>query len=195
MLEKIITTLTAEESLLVEPYLKPKQAPQGTILIEQGAVDKDVFFIVSGEIAIYRKLSLSGSVHAAQVNSIHAPVVLGEGNIFMEHERSATLVVKSEDVKYFVLHSDSLKELENEMPDVALKIIKALGQVMTSRFIELQTHIEDSFLHNSNNEAHALLNLQKYLGEVHLCDRETARKLFDIRGLSDLKRHNDESSI
>ncbi|MEC9292345.1 MAG: cyclic nucleotide-binding domain-containing protein [Pseudomonadota bacterium] len=181
MLEKLIPGLTPEEGQILKPYFKAKTAPVGSILIEYGQTDRDLYFLISGNYEIYRKVQYSNRLAALKVASLEAPLLLGEGNLLLQQERNATILV-SRQAKYFMLEYDDFLKIRSEHPMIAIKLLEYAGHVMTKRFNELQNMVFTKLISNSPTLEIAKDKLKKFIasGDVVPCSPELAKKLFSI---------------
>ncbi len=194
MLEKLIPGLTPEEGQILKPYFKAKTAPVGSILIEYGQTDRDLYFLISGNYEIYRKVKYSNRLAALKVASLEAPLLLGEGNLLLQQERNATILV-SRQAKYFMLEYDDFLKIRSEHPLIAIKLLEYAGHVMTKRFNELQNMVFTKLISNSPTLEIAKDKLKKFIasGDVVPCSPELAKKLFGITNYNpDLDKAEEE---
>ncbi len=194
MLEKLIPGLTPEEGQILKPYFKAKTAPVGSILIEYGQTDRDLYFLISGNYEIYRKIQYSNRLAALKVASLEAPLLLGEGNLLLQQERNATILV-SRQAKYFMLEYDDFLKIRSEHPLIAIKLLEYAGHVMTKRFNELQNMVFTKLISNSPTLEIAKDRLKKFIasGDVVPCSPELAKKLFGITNYNpDLDKAEEE---
>ncbi len=194
MLEKLIPGLTPEEGQILKPYFKAKTAPVGSILIEYGQTDRDLYFLISGNYEIYRKVKYSNRLAALKVASLEAPLLLGEGNLLLQQERNATILV-SRQAKYFMLEYDDFLKIRSEHPLIAIKLLEYAGHVMTKRFNELQNMVFTKLISNSPTLEIAKDRLKKFIasGDVVPCSPELAKKLFGITNYNpDLDKAEEE---
>jgi CRP-like cAMP-binding protein len=181
MLEKLIPGLTVEEGQILKPYFKAKTAPVGSILIEYGDTGRDLYFLISGNYEIYRKVQYSNKLAALKVASLEAPLLLGEGNLLLQQERNATILV-SRQAKYFMLEYDDFLKIRAEHPLIAIKLLEYAGHVMTKRFNQLQGMVFEKLIASSQSLDSAKEKLKRFIssGDVVPCSPELAKKLFGI---------------
>lgn len=182
MIEKLIPGLTEEEGQKLKPYFKAKTSPVGSILIEYGDTGRDLYFLIAGNYEVYRKIQFAGTKLAAlKVASLEAPLVLGEGNLLLQQERAATILV-SRQAKYFVLEYKDFLKIREEHPAIAIKILEYAGHVMTKRFNELQNMVFERLITDAPSLESAKERLKKFIssGDVVLCSPHLAKKLFNI---------------
>ena len=177
MLEKLITEITTAEAEIIEEFCESKFAVRGSILVEQGRTNQDLFFLSEGEIGVYRKLRLGGKITAVKIADVHAPVLIGEANMFMEEERNASILVV-EDIKYLHLSDKKFAELKAQHPAIAIKIMEYSGSVISKRYSDMLDHFQSRVVGESESPLKALETLKMCLGPVTVCSTETAKKLF-----------------
>lgn len=177
MFKALISTLTEEESTTLKAFMKASSAVPGKIIMQKGEVRKDIYFIISGRYEIYQQLLVGGQRISFHLATLEGPKLLGDFNLFLDHERQAT-VLATTDCKYFMLSQESLQQLKDEHPRIALKILEHAGQVVTKRLCDLQDRIYGNIIKESETTAVALNKINKYIGKTQLCPQVLARKLF-----------------
>ncbi len=179
MLERFIPYLTKDEAEIIENLMVAKEAPTGTILIEQGARDRNMFFIVSGTYEVYQKIIIASAYHAVKIATTTGPTLFGEASLLSNQERNASVVVQ-DDCRYLELSYENFKELSNSQPDIALKLVTYAGSIIAERYLNLHNQLQDKLFADADNFQKGLLWMRKYLGDVQKCPAETAKKLFKI---------------
>lgn len=179
MLEKFILDLTKEEASVIEACMTPKTAQAGTVLIEQGSTDRNLFFLISGEYEIYQKLEIAYAFHAVKIASLTGPILFGEANLLCNQERNASVVLKSE-CKYLELPFEKFEECKNNNPEIALKLVTYAGAVTAQRYSSLNQSIQNKMFAKAEDFQKGLLWVKKYMGDVQKCRPEIAKKLFKI---------------
>ena len=109
-------------------YLQPFALAQGQVLIEQGALDRTLYFIESGTLSVHYE-DEEGRMSLALVG---AGSVVGEGAFFSHLPRNAS-VVGSGPCKLWCLTPIRFAELANRQPALALEMALALGAVISKR--------------------------------------------------------------
>ncbi len=109
-------------------YLRPEELHSGQVLMARGAVDRTLYFIESGTLAVHFE-DEKARVHMAMVGS---GSVLGEGAFFAHENRSAT-VQASTAGKVWSLSVQRFSELAHRHPAIALELTLAMGGVMAKR--------------------------------------------------------------
>ncbi len=113
---------------ILASYLQPFALSSGQVLMEQGALDRTLYFIESGTLSVHYE-DEKARVRMALVG---AGSVLGEGAFFSHHARSAT-VQASGPCKLWCLTPMRYLELANRHSPIALELVTALGAVMAKR--------------------------------------------------------------
>lgn len=109
-------------------YMQPFALMQGQVLIEQGAMDRTLYFVESGSLSVHYEDS-QGRVRLAVVQP---GSVVGEGGFFTHHARNATVQAAAPS-KIWSLSPIRFTELANRSPAIALEITMALGSLLGRR--------------------------------------------------------------
>ena len=113
---------------ILASYMQPFALNSGQVLMEQGALDRTLYFIESGSLSVHYEDD-KGRVRMALVG---AGTVLGEGAFFSHQPRSAT-VHASTACKLWCMTPMRFLELANRHSPVALELTLAMGAVMAKR--------------------------------------------------------------
>ena len=103
-------------------YVHSKSVHRSQVLIGQGASDRKLYFLESGDLQVDVK-SDAGLVRVALLGPGN---VVGEGSFFSHLPRSATVVAYS-DAKVWELSPTDFELLSRQHPGVALALSTALG--------------------------------------------------------------------
>ncbi|HSV82209.1 MAG TPA: cyclic nucleotide-binding domain-containing protein [Ramlibacter sp.] len=121
-------SLTSRQWELLGTYLQPFAVPQGQVLIEQGAVDRTVYFVESGTLTVHYE-DARGRLRLA---AVEAGSAVGEGAFFSRNPRCATVQAASA-CKIWSLTPIRFSELTNRQPAVAVEIALGLGSLVSRR--------------------------------------------------------------
>lgn len=113
---------------ILASYMQPFALNSGQVLMEQGALDRTLYFIESGTLSVHYE-DEKARVRMALVGP---GTVLGEGAFFSHQARSAT-VQASTPCKLWCLTPMRFLELANRHSAVALELTLAMGGVMAKR--------------------------------------------------------------
>ena len=113
---------------ILASYMQPFALNAGQVLMEQGALDRTLYFVESGTLSIHYE-DEKGRVRMALVG---AGSVIGEGAFFSHLPRNAT-VNASTACKLWCLTSMRFLELANRHSPIALELTLAMGAVMSKR--------------------------------------------------------------
>ena len=113
---------------VLSSYMQATSLVPGQILIQQGAEDRNLFFVESGMLTVHFE-DVTGKIRLATVGS---GSVVGEGGFFSYKARSAT-VQAGNACKLWTLTPMRFSELSNRHPLVALALAMALGAIMAKR--------------------------------------------------------------
>jgi CRP-like cAMP-binding protein len=121
---------TAQQWETVGNYLQPFDLAVGQVLINQGAVDRTLFFIESGALSVH----LIGEQGQMQLAVLSPGSVVGEGAFFSRLPRSANVVATGAGR---VWHLTALRftEMSNRQPNLALELTLGLGAVIAKRMV------------------------------------------------------------
>ncbi len=109
-------------------YLQPLAARAGQVLIQQGASDRIVYFVETGQLTVHYEDD-KGRIRLATVESGSA---VGEGAFFSRHPRNATVQAAGA-CRLWTLTPLRFGELSNRQPQIALEVAMALGALVSRR--------------------------------------------------------------
>lgn len=113
---------------LLAAYLQPEQFHSGQVVISQGAIDRTLYFVESGTLAVHYE-DEKARVRMAMVGP---GTVLGEGAFFSHQARNATVQASSA-CQLWSLSMQRFTELAHRHPAIALELTTAMGGVMARR--------------------------------------------------------------
>ncbi len=117
-------------------YLQPVNHQAGDIVINQGELDRKLFFVESGELQV-DMYTPNGVVSLGAVGS---GSVVGEGSFFSHLPRIA-LVTASIECKVWVLTPEDFDRLSLANPSVALAVSMGLGTLMATRTLDMSKRV------------------------------------------------------
>ena len=120
--------LTSTEWAPLGGYLQPFALDQDQMLIEQGAMDRTLYFVESGTLSVHRQ-DEQGRMSLALVGP---GSVVGEGAFFSSLPRKAS-AVGSSPCKLWSLTVARFVELARRQPALALRVALALAEVLARR--------------------------------------------------------------
>ena len=179
MLRNFIEDLTKEESAKIESLMSAKTAVPGTVLIEQGSEDRNLFFIITGEFEVYQKLKIAAAYHVVKLASLKGPNILGEANLLSDNERNASILIKTE-CKYLELSYENFEKLKDSDPAIALKLVTFAGAIASQRYSTLHSNLQTKMFSEAEDLQKGILWMKKYIGDVQKCSPEIAKKLFKL---------------
>ncbi len=113
---------------ILSGYMQPFSLNSGQVLMEQGAIDRTLYFVESGTLSVHYE-DEKARVRMALVG---AGSVIGEGAFFSHAPRSAT-VHASSPCKLWCMTPARFLELANRHSPLALELTMAMGAVMAKR--------------------------------------------------------------
>lgn len=96
--------------------------PDKHILIREGQVQRSIFWILSGDVYVARRVGKSYRVMA----TLHEGEIIGEMSFFDKSVRSATVISKGE-VKALVFSAESFRELFAASPQWSSRLLLSLS--------------------------------------------------------------------
>lgn len=177
MLESFIPDLTPEDAKVLEKHLIPKKALRGNVILEEASNTRDLYFVISGKVDVYQRMEHSGQVMALRVARLEGPVLIGESNMFLGRQRNAS-VVTSEDTFYGIMPYGNLLRLKKENTDLYIRLIEYASQVMATRILDTQEHVQKQVLKRTDTPGRALAFFKMLNDSVTICRPALAKKLF-----------------
>lgn len=118
------------------PYLHPSTLAPSQILISQGATDRTVYFIESGNLSVHFE-DAAGRIRLAVVGPGSA---VGEGSFFSHKPRNATVQAASA-CRVWALTPVLFSELAQRHPDAAVAVTLALGALVADRMLDRRRRV------------------------------------------------------
>ena len=115
---------------LLGGYLTPFALMAGQVLIEQGALDRTLYIVESGQLSVHYK----DGKERVRLAIVGPGSAVGEGAFFTRGPRSATVQAAGPS-KIWCLTPIRFTELSNRQPSVALEMAMALGSLVTRRLV------------------------------------------------------------
>jgi len=128
--------LGAQSWYIVADHLRPHQYERGHLLISQGAQDRNLYFLESGNL----KVDVKTDGGLMQLAILGPGTVVGEGSFFSRLPRSATVVAYSS-CKLWSLSPEDFEALGKKHPGVALSLAMALGAIVALRMVDVSRRI------------------------------------------------------
>lgn len=131
----LLLQLTPAQWQEFAPYLQPLALAPGQVLFKQGAADRTLYLIESGNLSVHYE-DEQGEVRLAIVSAGSA---VGEGSFFSRAPRSAT-VQAGMAARLWSLSPLRFSELSNRKPELALAVAMAAGAVVAKRLSNRRRH-------------------------------------------------------
>jgi len=128
--------LGAPSWYIVADYLRPHKYERGHVLISQGAKDRNLYFLESGNL----KVDVRTEAGFVQLAILGPGTVVGEGSFFSHLSRNASVLAYS-DCKVWELSPADFDALARKHPTVALSLVMALSAVLATRMIDVSRRI------------------------------------------------------
>jgi CRP/FNR family transcriptional regulator, cyclic AMP receptor protein len=120
--------LQASHWQVLGSYLQPLAVNSGQVVIQQGAMDRTVYFVEAGTLTVHFE-DETGRIRLA---SVGAGSAVGEGAFFSREPRSATVQAAAA-CKLWSLTAMRFTELSNRQPQIALEVAMGLGALVSRR--------------------------------------------------------------
>lgn len=117
-------------------FMEVKRFRPGDVLIKQGAIDRGMYLVRSGRLAVLVADQDGGRVR--RVGTIEAGSVVGEQALLDGKPRSATITALGE-CELLRLGFDSFREIHMKTPELAGLFLFQLARVISLRFRRAQT--------------------------------------------------------
>lgn len=121
---------------IVADYLRPCKFERGHVLISQGAQDRKLYFLESGDL----KVDVKTDTGFVQLAILGPGTVVGEGSFFSHLSRNASVLAYS-DCKVWELSPADFEALSKKHPGVALSLSMALGAILATRMLDVSRRI------------------------------------------------------
>lgn len=126
--DQLLLQLAPAQWQTLAPYLQPLALSAGQVLFKQGAADRTLYMVESGNLSVHYE-DEQGEVRLAIVGPGSA---VGEGSFFSRAPRSAT-VQAGMATRLWSLSPLRFGELSNRRPELALAVSMAAGAVVARR--------------------------------------------------------------
>ena len=128
--------LGAQSWYMVAEYLHPRSYVSGHVLISQGGVDRNLYFLESGSL----KVDVKTDAGFAPLAILGPGTVVGEGSFFSSLSRNASVLAYS-DCKVWEMSPEDFDAMAKRFPNVALSLSMALGGILASRMHDVSRRI------------------------------------------------------
>ena len=124
----LLRDLTSDQIERLRARLEPVAWPAGHVIFRHGDPGSTLYFVTGGRASVHLRQDDEG----IRLATFAAGVVFGELALLDRGPRSATVTV-DEDLTGFGLSAASFEELCREQPDIAIKLLSALGRELSVR--------------------------------------------------------------
>jgi CRP-like cAMP-binding protein len=127
---EILRDFTSQEIQALEQKLVRKTFNKGEIIVKEGDTDRNLFFLVKGLVSV--RIHLPESDRTKRLITYSAGVTFGEMAFLDGSPRSAD-VWSDEDSETYVLSPAEFNVLQDESPQIAIKLIRNIALEMSDR--------------------------------------------------------------
>ncbi len=110
-------------------FVETLSVPAGSVVLEQGGAAHDLFILDSGQVTV-RLMGDNGS--SIRLRTMHAGTVVGEMGLYLNEERSASVVADSDCVIHR-LTARNLERMEEEAPRAAAAFHRLMARQLAER--------------------------------------------------------------
>ena len=139
----LFKNLTEEESEFIKPLLKKKEYKKGEMVFSEGELGAEMYLIERGKVKIY----LVRGDYNRELAKLGAGDFFGEMALLRVYDRSANVEVV-EDSVIFVMSISVFKQIMEKDPNLSVKILTALCNILADRLAQTNNNLETHFLLN-----------------------------------------------
>jgi CRP/FNR family cyclic AMP-dependent transcriptional regulator len=132
----LVAPLTVAQWQALTPYLQSYPLAAGDTLFNAGAQDSTLFFVASGSLSIH----VIDSADRLRLAIVRPGSVVGEGSFFSRLPRKATVHATSAS-QLWALTPVRFTELGHRLPELALAITMAVGNVLGRRLVNRRRRV------------------------------------------------------
>ena len=110
-------------------FVETLSIPAGTVVLQQGSAAHDLFILDSGQVTV-RLMNDNGT--SIRLRTMHAGTVVGEMGLYLNEERSASVVADADCVIHR-LTARNLVKMEEEAPEVAAAFHRLMARQLAER--------------------------------------------------------------
>lgn len=132
----LFSDLGVRELTAVASIAEEKTFPQGHVIIQEGEVGEDLYFILMGRVSVIKNMGTPQAFHLADMGPSN---YFGDMALFDQQPRSAS-VVAQEETHLLALSRFEFDELMKEFPKIAIHACR----VFSERFRELQVKFQST---------------------------------------------------
>lgn len=124
----LFSRMSLERLHAIERITQESEYVRGELIMREGELGDELFCIVEGEVEVLRG---AGTPDEMRLNRLGAGAYFGEMAVLDGSPRSATIVAASR-VRVLVLAGERLRELVQEMPELAFDLLRVLADRVRS---------------------------------------------------------------
>jgi len=129
----LFSGLSQEDLKKLAKYVFKIEVRKGFPVFREGEIGDAMYFVVSGEIGVYKKTTQNESGgYGKKIAVIKAGQSFGEISLFESYTRTATAVAET-DCVLLKLPRTELEKLEREEREIAYNILKKLAKILSVR--------------------------------------------------------------
>jgi SulP family sulfate permease len=119
-------------------YLERMEVAENFYLMKRGDLPESMYFIESGRLNV---LIETAEGEVTRLSSVRSGTVVGELGLYLKNKRTANVVTEQKSVLY-KLTTDSMKNMENQDPDVASALHEWIARLLAERMADNNRAIE-----------------------------------------------------
>ncbi len=160
---KVIPDLDQSEAETLVEVADQRKAQAGAILLSQGDRGSELFLLLNGEFSVFYKARANLQSVAMHQTHFPGPGLLGEVNLILEAERTATVVSRTE-CDYLFFDKSSYDGIVLEHPRVAIKIVTKIASILQNRFENQRRTMYHNLIKDSSSPIVGVKRISHWLG-------------------------------
>jgi len=124
----LFSRMSLERLHAIERITQESEYVRGEVIMREGELGDELFCLVEGEVEVLRGAGTPDEMH---LNRLGPGAYFGEMAVLDGSPRSATIVAASP-VRVLVLAGERLRELAQEMPELAFDLLRVLADRVRS---------------------------------------------------------------
>ncbi len=136
----LFNSMTLEQLEAINKIVREAHYLKGEVVIREGDIGSELYLLVAGSVNVYKNYGTPQEILLTTLSGIN---YFGEMAILDDEPRSASIVI-NEDADLLCLDGDQLKDLINDIPEIAFEIFRVLTQRIRSSEARLKANAPPS---------------------------------------------------
>ena len=179
---QVIPDLEEDEAETLIDLVEERQAKAGTIMLSQGDRGRELYILLNGDFSVFYKARVNLMTVAMHIANISGPTMLGEVNLVLQTERTATVVARTE-CEYLFVDKETYEDIVLKHPRIAIKIATKIASVIQNRYEMQRRTMYQQLIKESESPAVGIARLGRWLGKwTRISDDMSTRLFKDYEG-------------